>query len=125
MTATTASFATGDIVRGRPVVHNEQQPARHGIVLGLFAGDPSCGYLVWWYGKGAACTKTISVMFARELTHIGTLSDLSERVLARITRGARHWDDAYGVALTAASSYLRKHAERRRAAEEAAHRAAI
>jgi hypothetical protein len=105
--STDTTYTAGDIVKGRPLEQGEPQPARHGIVLRPFGTDPSAGYLVWWYGKGPASMKTVSLMFARELTRLGVLEDLSLRVITGIARGVGQFDDARQVGFKAANLRLR------------------
>ncbi|MDJ0466133.1 DUF6409 family protein [Streptomyces sp. H27-C3] len=107
-TTTDPTYTAGDIVQGRPREHGVPQPLRNGIVLRLFGTDPSTGYLVWWYGKGPASMKTVSLMFGRELTRSGVLEDLSLRVITGIARGVGHFDDARQVGYKAANLRLRK-----------------
>ncbi|MBC9730702.1 DUF6409 family protein [Streptomyces sp. TRM68367] len=112
MTAT-ATYTAGDIVTGRPVKNGEPQATSRGIVLGLFGTDPTCGYLVWWYGKGDASMQTTSLMFPRELKPAAaTLDGLSEKVLRRIERGASRFDGARQVHMKAGTLRARKRSAR-------------
>lgn len=114
MTATTTQALTaGTIVRGRPVKRGVRQAVCKGIVLGLFGTDPSCGYLVWWYGKGpAVANQTVTLTFTRELTAVGTLEDLSEQLLTRIEKGLCRFDTGRQVWMKAGTLRYQKRAER-------------
>lgn len=71
-TAQTASALTfGDVVWGQPVVDGKAQSRRKGIVLDTFDTGAANGYVVWWFGKGAASDSTTSLMFRRELAKTG------------------------------------------------------
>lgn len=105
---TDTTFTTGDIVKGRPLKEMVPQPVRKGIVLGLFGKDASSGYLVWWYGKGPASIKTVSLMFGRELRRVGALEDLSLRLITTIERGASTYNDALPIAYKAGNLRLRR-----------------
>lgn len=105
---TDTTYATGDIVKGRPLKELVPQPVRKGIVLGFFGKDASSGYLVWWYGMGRASMQTVSLMFGRELRRVGVLEDLSLRVITTIARGAAHHDDALPIAYKAGNLSLRR-----------------
>jgi hypothetical protein len=97
--ATTAAvtFEAGDVVKGRPVVEGKPQAARKGIVLGLFGTDASCGYVVWWYGMGAASMATTSLMFTRELTKHGDVWEFTENLAKKCERGCGDFDRARTV----------------------------
>ncbi|MFC8570790.1 DUF6409 family protein [Streptomyces sp. NPDC057245] len=107
-TKTDTAYTTGDIVKGRPLKEGVPQPVRKGIVLRLYGNDASSGYLVWWYGKGPASMKTVSLMFGRELRRAGVLEDLSLRLITTIERGATTFNDALPIAYKAGNLRLRR-----------------
>ncbi|MET9879285.1 DUF6409 family protein [Actinacidiphila glaucinigra] len=106
------AYKTGDLIQGRPVKNGEPQAPRRGVVLGLFKTDPSCGYLVWWHGKGPASMSTVSLMFARELRRTGSVEDLSLGALTRMERGARAYNDAAALYRLAGTHRFRKRSAR-------------
>ncbi|AKZ59218.1 hypothetical protein SAM23877_6173 [Streptomyces ambofaciens ATCC 23877] len=83
MNATTNTIEAGTIVRAPRVVATVSTGVRKGLVVDTF-GDSA--FLVWFYGAGDAKTETRLVM-KREMTEVGSVGDLSERMLSRLLGG--------------------------------------
>ncbi|WP_202918349.1 DUF6409 family protein [Streptomyces cavernae] len=112
-TATTSeTLAPGTVVRAPRYQEGKSTGIRRGIVLRTFAdsGDPKSGYLVWFYTLGAAHQDgrgdncAVSLAFPREITHLGTVEDMSERTLLKLGQGLRDWPGTRSTARTSTSA---------------------
>lgn len=111
MTATI--IKTGTVVRAPRMVAGRSTGVRKAVVLGEFKqNDPTSGYLVWFYGAGSAREAT-SLVFPRELTAVGSIDDMSERLLTTIARGLGGIADGRELWMTAGNKLVQKRAERR------------
>ncbi|MFE7759378.1 DUF6409 family protein [Streptomyces sp. NPDC057429] len=85
-----AALTAGTIVRCPRYINGENTGLRKAVVLGLWNEDnPKGGYRVYFYTLGPASfsPRTAGLAFAREVTVLGTLEDLSERTLTGIYKG--------------------------------------
>jgi hypothetical protein len=122
-TTTTETLEPGTIVRAPRYQGGSPTGLRRGVLLGTFAsnGDPKSGYLVWFYTLGAAHRDgqgnngTVGLVFPREIAIIGTVDDMSDRMLMKIGKGLRDWP----VGRPAFNAVYRVHVARRRAADQA------
>ncbi|MEV0444061.1 DUF6409 family protein [Streptomyces spectabilis] len=112
MNATT-TVKPGTVIRAPHMVAGHLTGVRRGVVLGEFAkGDPTSGYLVWFYGAGPA-QKATSLVFPRELKAVGTIDDMSERTLTTIARGLNGSTAGRTLWMEAGSKLAQKRAARR------------
>lgn len=99
-TAQAATFTTGDVVWGRPVIEGKTMGRRKGIVLGYFdqSGNDKTNLIVWWYGMGNASSTTSTLMFARELTKAGDIFDTFRgRKASQLAKACYHFTRAHSV----------------------------
>jgi hypothetical protein len=123
MTTTTETLKPGTVVRAPRYQDGESTGLRRGIVLRTFAsnGDPKSGYLIWFYTLGPAHkdgqgdTSTVGLVFPRELTRLGTVEDMSMRMLTKVGKGLRNW----GTGCLAWNEVYRVYVAKRRAADQA------
>ncbi|MFD0264500.1 DUF6409 family protein [Kitasatospora indigofera] len=97
--ATAPAYQVGDVVRapywqrGRIVGH------RRALVIGPYADStgPQAGYRVWFYTAGAPRLQpdgpnTLAGVFPREISKVGDVYGMSERLLRTVTLAARTHD---------------------------------
>ncbi|MEU7243356.1 DUF6409 family protein [Streptomyces sparsogenes] len=107
MTATV--IPAGTVVRCPKMETGKVVGHGRAVVLGLFnETDPTSGYLVWFYGKGAK--KCGSLVFRREMTIVGTIEEMSVRTLTTVARGLNGVAGGHALWMRAGSLLLRKRA---------------
>ncbi|MFE9007503.1 DUF6409 family protein [Streptomyces sp. NPDC007875] len=106
-------LAAGTVVRCWHWVDGRNLGVRKAIVLGSYSVyNPAACYWMWFYTLGPASRDehTVCHSFPREITTVGTVEDMSERMLAKVVAGLADFPEASAVRDRAAAlvDHLRK-----------------